>query len=45
MAENLLFESDDVYETPTLTDAGDFAALTQGGHWRLPEGPGSLEDY
>ncbi|MEV0262348.1 lasso RiPP family leader peptide-containing protein [Streptomyces sp. NPDC050617] len=45
MAENLLIGNDDVYETPLLVEVGDFTALTQGGLWRLPEGPESKLNY
>jgi hypothetical protein len=37
MSEALNFESADFYETPLLTEAGDFADVTKGGTGFLPE--------
>ncbi|MFE7114040.1 lasso RiPP family leader peptide-containing protein [Streptomyces sp. NPDC057654] len=42
MSETLHIETADVYETPVLAEAGDFAELTQGPGGDVPEGSGSL---
>ncbi len=41
MSETLHIESADVYETPLLAEAGDFAELTQGRGYLFPEGNGA----
>ncbi|MFH8985932.1 lasso RiPP family leader peptide-containing protein [Streptomyces varsoviensis] len=41
MSETLHIESADVYETPVLAEAGDFAELTQGYGYGAPEGSGT----
>ncbi|MFH8985933.1 lasso RiPP family leader peptide-containing protein [Streptomyces varsoviensis] len=41
MSETLHIESADVYETPVLVEAGDFAELTRGVGETWPEGGGT----
>ncbi|MGB6163377.1 MAG: lasso RiPP family leader peptide-containing protein [Pseudonocardiaceae bacterium] len=42
MSEALNIETEDVYEAPMVTEAGNFTELTQGTGRPFVEGPNSL---
>ncbi|MEV0265136.1 lasso RiPP family leader peptide-containing protein [Streptomyces sp. NPDC050617] len=45
MSGTLHIETADVYETPLLAEAGDFAELTQGRGYDWPEGGGTRRGW